>query len=178
MSDEEDERSTTTMLPSYPQDWLAKAMQGSPPEPPVDAEVPGNISQLIVTTPTNPAFEDEMWGVKFHEGAAVLSSRKKHKYGYSLNRLAWLFQFDTPGKYEVEIVYDGETSVPTYGNAQAAKEAQAELARLRAELEQTQAELAALKESPHDDSADLHRGLDDRKSRKVAGRKSGGKAQP
>jgi len=82
---------------------------GTPPLPAIDVEVPGEIEQLILSTPTNPEYSGETFGVKFHEGSAIVSRYKKHKFGYSINRLAWLFLHDAPGVYEVKIVYASDS---------------------------------------------------------------------
>jgi hypothetical protein len=61
------------------------------------------ITQLIITTPLNPAYSGTTFGVKFEEGQALLTERAKpNRYGHTLESLAGLFRA-TPG-YQVEAI--------------------------------------------------------------------------
>lgn len=60
------------------------------------------LSQLIITTPLNPAYAGTTFGIPFRDGQAIVSAfGKPNKHGYSLNELALKFRTDVEG-YDVQ----------------------------------------------------------------------------
>lgn len=68
---------------------------------------------LIITTPTNPLYDEVTFGVKFQEGRAALNEHSSpNPLGYTLEQLWQKFRTDLPG-YEVEFIPDPKPPPPT-----------------------------------------------------------------
>lgn len=59
-------------------------------------------THLKITTPLNPAFNEIVFGVKFNDGAALVSRSMPNRWGYTLEQLAEKFLIDLPIPYHVE----------------------------------------------------------------------------
>lgn len=71
--------------------------------------IEGKVRELVIRTPTNPAYAGTTYGVQFHDGMAnVTPLSKKNRFGHTVEQLAWLFIYDAPGIYEVEVHLEGE----------------------------------------------------------------------
>jgi hypothetical protein len=69
----------------------------------------GELYQILITTPLNPDYDGTTYGVKFHEGQAMLNAEhsRPNPLGYSLETLADKFEREVDG-YTVQRFYEGQ----------------------------------------------------------------------
>lgn len=79
--------------------------------------------QLVITTPLNPVYSGETFGVKFHEGRAVVNEHTRNRFKYTVEELRRKFEEynsatpeDEQGNkavvYELEVIEGDEILAP------------------------------------------------------------------